>query len=51
MWKAAFKPPLSKNTGPASLQDQATPAVCWHGALDVQEGTSFTGLHGASDLA
>lgn len=43
--EGSFQTALVKQHRASSLQDQAVPAVCWHGALD-QEGASFTGLHG-----
>lgn len=51
MWKAAFKPLLSNNTGPAAFKTRLSLPSAGMGTLDVQEGTSFTGLHEASVLA
>lgn len=50
--EGSFQTALVKQHRASSLQDQAIPAVSWHGGTcTVQEGTSFTGLHGANVLA
>lgn len=48
MWKAASKAPLTIHTEPATFKTRLTLLSAGMGALDLQEGTSFTGLHAGS---
>lgn len=51
MWKEASKLPITIHTGPAAFKTRLSLWSAGMGALDVQEDTSFTSLHGASVLA
>lgn len=50
MWKAATSLPLTTHTGPAAFKTRLLQRSAGMGAVDLQEGTSFTGLHRASVL-